>query len=166
MKAIDFIKLIDLKEEFKEYKRFEAGKSKKYRSYQEWDDHIQSILYTIESPIDMHNLKRHCLDVVRAGDDVSKIFWGYVGLSFPLLLAISTFDESVILKTLILFALLFYIIAAARYVSRKKNFYQDMLTAIKQIESKSSISSRQTQRRRTIPAFHEKQITFISYNYK
>lgn len=139
MKRKDFIKLINLKTEYKEYVLFDASKSKKYKTYAEWDTHIESILRTIESPTDMYNLKRYCMDVVRSGYDVEQIFWGYLGLAFPLLLAFSAETDRIGFRgtvfSLCLLALLFYIIRVSTASSRKKHFYQDMLTIIEQIET-------------------------------
>ena len=139
MKKKDFLELIDLKSEYKEYTRFDLGKSKKFRSYMEWDTHMKAILATIESSTDMYNLKRYCMDVIRSNDDIGQIFWGYIGLSFPLLLAFTTENDRFGLKGLFLMValmgLLFHIIRTTTTVSRKKHFYQDILTIIEQIEN-------------------------------
>ena len=145
MKKKDFIQLIDLKAEYKEYTHFDSSKSEKYKTYREWDTHIKSILNTVKGPTELYDLKRYCIDVVRFNKDVVQLFWGYLGLAFPLILAFSTESDRIGLKgfvfSLILMAFLVYIAYSATVISRKRRFYQDILNIIEQIENKDKVGS-------------------------
>lgn len=74
MRQKDFINIIDLKAEFKEYSCFDKGRSKTYTTYTEWDTHMKDLFLTIESQTDMYNLKYYCVDVVRPNAIVHRLF--------------------------------------------------------------------------------------------
>lgn len=137
MQQKDFIELIDLKAEYQEYMRFLSGKSQKYHTFSDWDTHIKSLLDNIDTSIDLYNLKRYCNHMVRSNDDTSQIFWGYIGLSFPLTLAFSTEEELTGFKGIItmiaLMAFLTYIMIVSKRNAKRKHFYEDMLRVIDQI---------------------------------
>lgn len=134
----DFIKFIDLKTERKEYIRFILGKSKKHHSFAEWDTHIKSLLATIESSTDMYNFKRYCMDRARSKEDSTQISWGYLGLSFPLILMFSTESDRIGIKGIILMLflmiVLFYITSIEKKNTQEKHFYEDVLNIIVQLE--------------------------------
>lgn len=48
MKLKDFAEIIDLKSEYKEYFRFDKGRSKTYTTYAEWDAHMEELLLSIK----------------------------------------------------------------------------------------------------------------------
>ena len=137
MQQKDFIKLINLKAEYTEYIRFLSGKSQKYYAFADWETHIKSLLGDIDTSTDLYNLKRYCEHMVRSNNDTSQIFWGYIGLSFPLTLAFSTEEELTgfkgIATMILLMALLMYITIISKRNARKKHFYEDMLKVIDQL---------------------------------
>ena len=140
MQQKDFIKLLDLKAECKEYVRFISGNSKKYNSFAEWDTYIKSRLLCREETIDIYNLKRYCAHKIRLYNDTSYILWGYLGLSFPLTLMFSTESDRAgllgIVLLLILMCFLVGVIKISRINAKEKYFYEDVLRLLDQIESK------------------------------
>ena len=138
MKNKDFQDLIDLKTEYKEYTRFDLGKSTKFTSYMEWDAHIKDLLITNGSPANMYNLKRYCMDVIRSKNDTAPIFWGYLGLSIPLVISFSSEREKIglhgIICLIILMSLIIFFAHKSTVASRRKHFYQDILSIIEQID--------------------------------
>ena len=137
MKEKDFLELIDLKAEYKEYVRFDKGKSEKFKTYADWETHTKSILSACKSPTDMYNLKRYCLDVIRSNNDLGQFVWGYLGLCFPLLLAFTTESDRVgfngFALMFFLCAFLFYVTCISKSNARKKHFYEDVLMMIEHI---------------------------------
>lgn len=140
MQQKDFIELIDLKAEYKEYIRFYSGKSEKYQTFADWDAHIESLLDNIDTSSDLYNLQRYCAHRVRTGEDTSLIFWGYLGLAFPVVLTFSTESERVGLKGIVsmvfILGFLLYITITSKRNAREKHFYEDMLRIINQIDTK------------------------------
>lgn len=142
MQKKDFIELIDLKAECKEYVKFRAGKSKKFHSFAEWDAYIESLLSSEESATDMYNLKRYCMSMVRSELDSSQIIWGYLSLSFPLILLFPTENDRIGLRgiALMLFLMLFlyYIISTVKNRTTKKYFYEDLLSIINKLDNNTT----------------------------
>lgn len=139
MRQKDFINLIDLKSEYKEYSRFDKGKSNLYKTYAEWDAHMEALLLAIESQTDIYNLKRYCVDGIRWNNDSAQIILAYLSLAFPVALAFATEQDilgirgwvngGIMLTCLVLFLII------SKITMRRKHFYEDILRIIEQTEN-------------------------------
>ena len=141
MKREDFSELIDLKAEYKEYARFDKGKSTIYKTYAEWDAHMESLLVAIKSPTDIYNLKRYCVDKIRSNNNSAQIILAYISLAIPLALAFATEQDIIGIRGWvnggIMLACLGCFLFSSNTMARKKHFFEDILRIIEQIENQS-----------------------------
>ena len=84
MKKIPYLEIINLKEERNEYARLCNGKSKKFKLYTEWEDHIKELLTDFHTPQDLYNFKRYCINADRSQEKAPEMFIAYIGLLIPL----------------------------------------------------------------------------------
>ena len=80
-----YIDIIDLKIEQKEYADLCNGKSKKFQTYTSWESHIKSLLLKFDSPSELYNFKRYCINQDRVFSNVPNLFGSYVILSITIL---------------------------------------------------------------------------------
>lgn len=134
MKKIPYLEIINLKEERNEYARLCNGKSKKFKLYTEWEDHIKELLTDFHTPQDLYNFKRYCINADRSQEKAPEMFIAYIGLLIPLYLDAFWDGMPVILAPIFLVAILAYAIIQNKKLARESCFFRDMIDIIDEIE--------------------------------
>lgn len=134
MKKIPYLEIINLKEERNEYARLCNGKSKKFKLYTEWEDHIKELLTDFHTPQDLYNFKRYCINADRSQEKAPEMFIAYIGLLIPLYLDTFWDGMPVILAPIFLVAILAYAIIQNKKLARESCFFRDMIDIIDEIE--------------------------------
>lgn len=129
-----YIDIIDLKTEQKEYADLCNGKSKKFQTYTSWESHIKSLLLKFDSPSDLYNFKRYCINQDRVFSNVPNLFGSYVILSITIL-----FDNiNPYVPLLGIAALIFYFsaytIKQQKSIIKESCFFKDIVEIIEKIE--------------------------------
>ena len=134
MKKPPYHEIINLKEERNEYARLCNGKSKKFKLYTEWEDHIKALLAGFRTPQDLYNFKRYCINAARAQEKAPEMFIAYIGLLIPLYLDTFWDGMPVILAPIFLVAILAYAIIQNKKLAKESCFFKDIIDIIEMIE--------------------------------
>ena len=134
MKKPPYHEIINLKEERKEYARLCNGKSKKFKLYTEWEDHIKALLADFRTPQDLYNFKRYCINAARAQEKAPEMYVAYICLLIPLYLDTFWDGMPVILAPIFLVAILAYAIIQNKKLARESCFFKDIIDVIESLE--------------------------------
>ena len=134
MKKPPYHEIINLKEERNEYARLCNGKSKKFKLYTEWEDHIKALLAGFRTPQDLYNFKRYCINAARAQEKAPEMYVAYIGLLIPLYLDTFWDGMPVILAPIFLVAILAYAIIQNKKLARESCFFKDIIDVIESLE--------------------------------
>ena len=135
MKKPPYHEIINLKEERKEYARLCNGKSKKFKLYTEWEDHIKALLADFRTPQDLYNFKRYCINAARAQEKAPEMYVAYICLLIPLYLDTFWDGMPVILAPIFLVAILAYAIILNKRLAKESCFYRDIVDIIDVMEN-------------------------------
>lgn len=136
MKRKMFIEVIDFKKEIKEYKLLCRCKSKKFKCYLEWKNHIVSLLNKINEKHDWENFKHYCRNIERSTRSIPTTYFNIMMLFVTF--CVDKYITNVnILIWLLLFAYMMGNIIWQNNSYEKENyFYKDLLEIIEQEEQK------------------------------
>ena len=135
MKKPPYHEIINLKEERNEYAKLCSGKSKKFKLYTEWEDHIKALLAGFRTPQDLYNFKRYCINAARAQEKAPEMYVAYIGLLIPLYLDTFWDGMPVILAPIFLVAILAYAIIQNKKLARESCFFKDIVDIIDVMEN-------------------------------
>ena len=134
MKKPPYHEIINLKEERNEYARLCNGKSKKFKLYTEWEDHIKALLAGFRTPQDLYNFKRYCINAARAQEKAPEMFIAYIGLLIPLYVD-TMFKGIPAFLTLFCFAgILIYALVQNKKLAKESYFFKDIIDVIESLE--------------------------------
>ena len=129
-----YIDIIDLKTEQKEYADLCNGKSKKFQTYTSWESHIKSLLLKFDSPSDLYNFKRYCINQDRVFSNVPNLFGSYVILSITILFNnINPYVPLLGIAALIIYFSA-YTIKQQKSIIKESCFFKDIVEIIEKIE--------------------------------
>ena len=129
-----YIDIIDLKTEQKEYADLCNGKSKKFQTYTSWESHIKSLLLKFDSPSDLYNFKRYCINQDRVFSNVPNLFGSYVILSITILFDnINPYVPLLGIAALIIYFSA-YTIKQQKSIIKESCFFKDIVEIIEKIE--------------------------------
>ena len=129
-----YIDIIDLKTEQKEYADLCNGKSKKFQTYTSWESHIKSLLLKFDSPADLYNFKRYCINQDRVFSNVPNLFVSYVILAITILLDnINPYVPILGIAALIIYFSA-YTIKQQKSIIKESCFFKDIVEIIEEIE--------------------------------
>lgn len=69
-----YAEIIDLKVELSEYKKLCKGKSKKFKKYSDWKEHIVGLLSKIDNDRDLVDFKHYCINIQRPSIGQGNLF--------------------------------------------------------------------------------------------
>ena len=135
-----YIHIIDLNAEQKEYVKLCNGKSERFSTYTSWELHIRGLLSKFESPTDLYNFKRYCINHDRVFSYTPSIYTTYVILAITLLMEkvipiLTTFG----LLLLIVFAL-WHGMSQHKSIIKGSCFFKDIIEIIEKIENENGNS--------------------------
>lgn len=129
-----YIDIIDLKTEQKEYADLCNGKSKKFQTYTSWESHIKSLLLKFDSPSELYNFKRYCINQDRVFSNVPNLFGSYVILSITILFDnINPYVPLLGIAALIIYFSA-YTIKQQKSIIKESCFFKDIVEIIEKIE--------------------------------
>lgn len=129
-----YIDIIDLKTEQKEYAALCNGKSKKFQTYTSWEIHIKSLLLKFDSPSELYNFKRYCINQDRVFSNVPNLFGSYVILSITILFDnINPYVPLLGIAALIIYFSA-YTIKQQKSIIKESCFFKDIVEIIEKIE--------------------------------
>ena len=132
-----YIGIIDLKAEQKEYENLCNGKSKKFQTYTSWEKHIKTLLQNFNSPIDLYNFKRYCINQDRVFSSAPNLFGSYVLLLITLVLEkIFSYLSIFWLLTLVLF-FTWHGVSQHKAIIKGSCFFKDIVEIIEKIEKEN-----------------------------
>ena len=133
-----YIDIIDLKTEQKEYAALCNHKSKKFQTYTSWESHIKNLLTKFESPSDLYNFKRYCINKDRVSSNAPDLFGSCVVLMFTIIL--DNIDPYLPLFIVIPFGLYFiyHMIKQQQTIIKESCFFKDIVEIIDEIEKERS----------------------------
>ena len=133
-----YIDIIDLKTEQKEYADLCNGKSKKFQTYTSWESHIKSLLLKFDSPSDLYNFKRYCINKDRVSSNAPDLFGSCVVLMFTIIL--DNIDPYLPLFVVIPFGLYFvyHMIKQQQTIIKESCFFKDIVEIIDEIEKEKA----------------------------
>ena len=128
---------MDLQLEQKKYVKLCNGKSEEFSTYTSWERHIRSLLSKFESPTDLYNFKRYCINLDRVFSYTPSIYATYVILAITLLMEkvipiLTTFG----LLLLIVFAL-WHGMSQHKSIIKGSCFFKDIIEIIEKIEKEN-----------------------------
>ena len=135
MKHPPYHEIIHIKEERKEYGLLCNGKSKKFRLYSEWEDHIKSLLSDFGSQKDLYNFKRYCMNLDRTQTKAPEMFYAYVGMLLPIYIETIWKDTPPLLTILCFAGILAYTMVQNKKIARESCFFKDLVEIIEELEN-------------------------------
>lgn len=135
MKHPPYHEIINIKEERKEYGLLCNAKSKKYRLYSDWEDHIKCLLSDFRSPKDLYNFKRYCMNADRTQEKAPDMFYGYIGILLPIYIDTIWKDMPALLTILCFVGILAYTIVQNKKLARESCFFRDVVEIIEELEN-------------------------------
>ena len=135
MKRPPYHEIINIKDERKEYAQLCNGKSKKFKLYTEWENHIKELLADFCTPQDLYNFKRYCINAARSQEKAPEMFIAYIGLLIPLYLDTFWDGMPAILAPIFLTAILAYAIIQNKKLAKESCFYKDLVDVIELLEN-------------------------------
>ena len=145
-------KILDFKEEEKEYKLYCRGKSKKFTGYTDWKKHILEKLKSINTVEDYNDFKHYCVHRERASKEVPQSFLAIIALFLPIYFELFIDDRDKIWGKIVFIVLLFFLVGYIVYIfvrdTRVHYFYEDLVEIINDNEQQiiKVIESRNTRR--------------------
>ncbi len=138
MKHPPYHEIINIKEERKEYDRLCSGRSKKFRFYSEWEDHIKSLLSDFGSPKDLYNFKRYCINFDRTQAKTPEMYYAYIGMLLPIYID-KIWKDMPTYFTIVCFVLIVgYTIIQNKKLARESCFFKDVVEIIEELESRQN----------------------------
>lgn len=135
-----YIDIINLKEEQKEYANLCNSKSKKFKTYTAWESHIKAILLEFNSPSELYNFKRYCINQDRVLSNAPNLFGSYIIFAISILLNnINPFLPIIGIIAFILY-LVYYIIKQHKSIIQESCFFKDIVEIIEKIEEEKTES--------------------------
>ena len=130
MKYTPYKEIIDIKSEQKEYSLLCRGKSRKYKHYSDWEEHIEGCLSKFGTAKDLYNFKRYCMNFARAMEKAPDMYLGYI-----VLLITMCIDKSLVelpLHIMLVFGggLICYSIIQNKRLAKESFFYKDIIEII------------------------------------
>lgn len=135
-----YIEIIDLKAEQKEYVNLCNNNSKKYHTYTVWEAHIKNLLKKFNSPTDLYNFKRYCVNQDRVFSDTPNLFGSYVVLLLTLILDKFAPYLTVAGFVILLLYSFWYGISQHKTVIKGSCFFKDIIEIIEKIEKEQAQS--------------------------
>ena len=134
MKKAYYSEIIDLVEEQKEYSRLCQGKSKKYKQYTDWEEHIEACLSNLNTEKDLYNFKRYCKNAERTSSRMPEFYVTYILLLVTVYIDKVFTDIPWYLWLIPFVGLLIYVIVQHKKVVKDSYFFTDILEIIERIE--------------------------------
>lgn len=133
-KSKPYQKIMDIEEEQKEYGLLCRGKSKKYKVYTEWEQHILENLEKCKLRDDLYNFKRYCINADRSVSKAPDMFINYI--IFFLTIAIEKFVVEIngIIWLVGFLLSLFYSIYSSKRLVKESYFFADIIELIEKVE--------------------------------
>ncbi len=135
-----YIEIIDLKAEQKEYVNLCNNNSKKYHTYTVWEAHIKNLLKKFNSPTDLYNFKRYCVNQDRVFSDTPNLFGSYVVLLLTLILDKFAPYLTVAGFVILLLYSFWHGISQQKNVIKGSCFFKDIIEIIEKIEKEQAQS--------------------------
>lgn len=135
-----YIEIIDLKAEQKEYVNLCNNNSKKYHTYTVWEAHIKNLLKKFNSPTDLYNFKRYCVNQDRVFSDAPNLFGSYVVLLLTLILDKFAPYLTVAGFVILLLYSFWHGISQHKTVIKGSCFFKDIIEIIEKIEKEQAQS--------------------------
>lgn len=135
-----YIEIIDLKAEQKEYVNLCNNNSKKYHTYTVWEAHIKNLLKKFNSPTDLYNFKRYCVNQDRVFSDTPNLFGSYVVLLLTLILGKFAPYLTVAGFVILLLYSFWHGIRQHKTVIKGSCFFKDIIEIIEKIEKEQAQS--------------------------
>ena len=125
MKDSPYNSILNFKTEQKEYALLCKGKSKKYKLYTDWEEHIIECISKFKDEKDLYNFKRYCLNRERTSSKMPEMFATYIGL------LITIYLDRLIDGLPLLVWLLFFVGIVFLYVYLNYNTIKGVCTKLK-----------------------------------
>lgn len=136
MKKSPFSSIIDLNSEQKEYDRLCKYKSKKYKLYTEWEEHIAHCLSKFNTEKDLYNFKRYCMNRERTSSKIPEMFVIYITLLIPLYVEKMTDGFPPIMPICVALFIVCYSIIYYKRIILESYFFKDLIEIIERQEIK------------------------------
>ena len=134
MKKAPYKEIIDMKAEQKEYALLCEGKSKKFKVYSEWEDHIKDLLAKFHTLKDLYNFKHYCVNASRAHEKTPDMYIVCISLFIPLYLDTFFMDLPTIIAPLVFLVLVAHIVIQNKKLTKESCFYKDIIEIAEKIE--------------------------------
>lgn len=136
MKKSPFSSIIDLNSEQKEYGRLCKYKSKKYKLYTEWEEHIAHCLSKFNTKKDLYNFKRYCMNRERTSSKIPEMFVIYITLLIPLYVEKMTDGFSPIMLICAALLAVCCLMICYKRIIHESYFFKDLIEVIERQEIK------------------------------
>ena len=137
MKYAPYAEIIDIKTERKEYSLLCQGKSKIYKYYSDWEEHIKGCLRGFEEPQDLYNFKRYCINSARVMEKAPDMYLGYIALIITMYIDKALVNLPIHFMIVLLLGVIIYSIVQNKRLAKECHFFQDIIEIIEKQESAS-----------------------------
>lgn len=143
MRNSPYKEIFDWKKERKEYSRLCRGKSKKYRYYTDWEEHMLGCLSNIQAENGLTNFKKYCRNIERTSVRASDLIGTYIALLIPLIID-KMFKDIPGWLILVWFTFVtVYVLRTNKRMIREGYFYTDIIEIIEKMEAAINNESKQ-----------------------
>ena len=132
MKDSPYNSILNFKIEQKEYALLCKGKSKKYKLYTDWEEHIIECISKFKDEKDLYNFKRYCMNRERTSSKMPEMFATYIGLLITIYLDRLTDGLPLFVWLLIFVGIVSWTIIQHKMVIRESYFFKDLIDIIEQ----------------------------------
>lgn len=143
MKNYPYKEIFDLRKERKEYSRLCGGKSKKYRYYTDWEEHMLGCLSNIQAENGLTNFKKYCRNIERTSVRASDLIGTYIALLIPLIIDKMFKDIPGWLILVWFIIVTVYVLRTNKRMIREGYFYTDIIEIIEKMEAAINNESKQ-----------------------
>ena len=132
MKDSPYNSILNFKIEQKEYALLCKGKSKKYKLYTDWEEHIIERISKFKDEKDLYNFKRYCMNRERTSSKMPEMFATYIGLLITIYLDRLTDGLPLLVWLLVFVGIVSWTIIQHKMVIRESYFFKDLIDIIEQ----------------------------------
>ena len=133
MKKSHYNEIFDLKKERKEYLLICKCKSKKFKYYTDWEEHISKCLGKLENPKDLMNFKRYLLNKERVVSRSPELSIGFISLLIPVYIDKFFVNIPPILTVIGVIIIFCFTVLQAKNVIMESYFAKDIIEIIDKI---------------------------------